>query len=54
MPYKIIKTEGTKNSVGSFMVYDNNTDEYLFDEKGNNSWDTKEQALFILNKEIAS
>ena len=53
MSFKIIKTQGTKNSVGAFMVYDSDTDKYLFDAEGNNAWDTKEQALAVLNKEVA-
>jgi len=39
----IIKTQGTKESVGAYMVYDEN-DECLFDEEGNNAWDTLEEA----------
>ena len=27
-------------------------DEYLFDAEGNNAWDTNEQALAVLNKEV--
>ena len=52
MSFEIIKTQGTKNSVGAFMVYDSDTDEDLFDAEGNNAWDTYEQALAVLNKEL--
>ena len=52
MSFEIIKTQGTKNSVGAFMVYDSDTDKYLFDAEGNNAWDTYEQALAVLNKEL--
>ena len=54
MSFEIIKTQGTKNSVGAFMVYDSDTDEYLFDAEGNNAWDTNEQALAVLNKPTLS
>jgi hypothetical protein len=52
----IIKTQGTKESVGAFMVYDEN-DECLFDEDGNNAWDTLEEANEVeknikLNREL--
>ena len=40
---RIIKTQGTKESVGAFMVYDEK-DECLFDEDGNNAWDTLKEA----------
>ena len=53
MSWEIIKTQGTKNSVGAFMIYDSDNDEYLFDAEGNNAWDTNEQALAVLNKEVA-
>ena len=46
---KVIKTEGTKTSVGSFMVIDDNGD-YFCDEKGNNAWDTYEEAERIMKK----
>ena len=52
MKFEIIKTQGTKNSVGAFMVCDSDTDEDLFDAEGNNAWDTYEQALAVLNKEL--
>ena len=39
----IIKTQGTKESMGAYMVYDEK-DECLFDEDGNNAWDTLEEA----------
>ena len=53
---KIIKTQGTKESVGAFMVYDEK-DECLFDEDGNNAWDTLEEASEVeknikLNREL--
>jgi hypothetical protein len=40
----IIKTEGTKTSVGSFMIENSQTDDYVYDAEGNNAWDTKEEA----------
>ena len=40
---KVIKTEGTKTSLGSFMVIDDNGDDFC-DEEGNNAWDTYEEA----------
>ena len=40
----IIKTEGTKTSVGSFMIENSQTDDYVYDVEGNNAWDTKEEA----------
>ena len=40
---KIIKTEGTKTSVGSFMIYDDKGNS-VCDENGNNAWDTYEEA----------
>ena len=53
---RIIKTQGTKESVGAFMVYDEK-DECLFDEDGNNAWDTLEEASEVeknikLNREL--
>ena len=53
---RIIKTQGTKESVGAFMVYDEK-DECLFDEDGNNAWDTLEEANEVeksikLNREL--
>ena len=53
MPFKIIKTQGTKNSVGAFMIYDSDTDEYLFDAEGHTAWDTNEEALAVFNKEVS-
>ena len=52
----IIKTQGTKESVGAYMVYDEK-DECLFDEDGNNAWDTLEEANEVeknikLNREL--
>ena len=43
--YKVIKTQGTKESVGSFMAYNEITDTYLSDEKGNNAFDTHKEAF---------
>jgi hypothetical protein len=48
--YKVIKTQGTKESVGSFMAYDETTDIYLSDKKGNNAFDTHEQAFELAVK----
>ena len=53
---RIIKTQGTKESVGAYMVYDEK-DECLFDEDGNNAWDTLEEASEVeknikLNREL--
>lgn len=48
--YKVIKTQGTKKSVGSFMAYDETADTYLSDEKGNNAFDTHEQAFELAVK----
>ena len=53
---RIIKTQGTKESVGAYMVYDEK-DECLFDEDGNNAWDTLEEANEVekntkLNREL--
>jgi hypothetical protein len=52
----IIKTQGTKESVGAYMVYDEK-DECLFDEDDNNAWDTLEEANEVeksikLNREL--
>lgn len=47
---KIIKTEGTKTSVGSFMVIDNDGNDFC-DEEGNNAWDTYEEAERVMKKE---
>jgi len=46
---KVIKTEGTKTSLGSFMVIDDNGDDFC-DEEGNNAWDTYEEAERIMKK----
>ena len=48
--YKIIKTQGTKESVGSFMAYNEITDTYLSDEKGNNAFDTHKEAFELAVK----
>jgi hypothetical protein len=50
MTYEIIKTQGTKTSFGAFMIYDNDTDEYLFDVDGNNAWDFYQEADYVLKK----
>ena len=47
---KIIKTEGTKTSVGSFMIYDDKGNG-VCDENGNNAWDTYEEAERVLKSE---
>ena len=49
--FKIIKTQGTKDSVGAFMVMDKK-DQELFDKEGNNAWDTYQEAEKILNEKI--
>ena len=43
MELTIIKTEGTRDSMGSFMVYDENGNE-MYDKEGNNAWDRLEEA----------
>ena len=50
---KVIKTEGTKTSVGSFMVVDDKGNDFC-DEKGNNAWDTYEEAERVLKSEKRS
>jgi hypothetical protein len=50
---KIIKTEGTKTSVGSFMIYDDKGND-VEDENGNNAWDTYEEAEKVLKSEKRS
>ena len=45
--FKIIKTEGTKFSVGAFMILDKKDNE-IFDNEGNNAWDTFEQAKKVI------
>ena len=47
---KIIKTQGTKESVGSSMAYNEITDTYLSDEKGNNAFDTHKEAFELAVK----
>ena len=47
---KIIKTEGTKTSVGSFMINDDE-DNDICDENGNNAWDTYEEAERVMKGE---
>ena len=49
--FKIIKTQGTKDSMGAFMVMDEK-DQELFDKEGNNAWDTYPEAEKILNEKI--
>ena len=46
---EIIKTQGTKESIGAFMVIDEKGQE-LFDKEGNNAWDTYQEAEKILNE----
>ena len=46
---KVIKTEGTKTSVGSFMVIDDDGNDFC-DEEGNNAWDTYEEAERVMKK----
>jgi len=46
---EIIKTQGTKESIGAFMVVDKGGNEF-FDELGNNAWDTYDEALKVLKK----
>ena len=41
--YKIVKTQGTKESVGAFMVFDQDGED-CFDAKGNNAWDNLQEA----------
>lgn len=48
--YKVIKTQGTKKSVGSFMAYDETADTYLSDKKGNNAFDTHKEAFELAVK----
>ncbi len=50
MGLEIIKTQGTKKSVGSFMAYNETTDTYLSDKKGNNAFDTHEEAFELAVK----
>ena len=45
----IIKTQGTKESIGAFMVW-NKQGNYLFDKNGNNAWDTYDEALKVLKR----
>ena len=45
--FKIIKTEGTKLSVGAFMILDKRDNE-IFDNEGNNAWDTFEQVKKVI------
>ena len=44
---RIIKTQGTKDSMGAFMVV-NKEGQELFDKEGNNSWDTYQEAEKVL------
>ena len=50
--FEIMKTQGTRNSFGAFMIYDSDTDEYLFDADGNNAWNTYEEAFAVFNKDV--
>ena len=45
--FKIIKTQGTKDSMGAFMVV-NKEGQELFDKEGNNAWDTYQEAEKVL------
>jgi hypothetical protein len=46
---KIIQTQGTRNSQGSYMVlFDENKEVYLSDIKGNNAFDTYQEALQVI------
>jgi len=49
--FKIIKTQGTKDSMGAFMVV-NKEGQELFDKEGNNAWDTYQEAQKTLNEKI--
>ena len=46
---EIIKTQGTRESIGAFMVFDKKGNEF-FDELGNNAWDTYDEALKVLKR----
>ena len=48
--YKIVKTQGTKESVGAFMVFDQDGED-CFDAKGNNAWDNLQEAAKVKRKE---
>lgn len=46
---KIIQTQGTRNSQGSYMVlFDEDKEVYLSDIKGNNAFDTYQEALQVI------
>ncbi len=47
MKYEIIKTQGTKNSTGSFMVFDENGEEIWDNKTNSNAWDTYQEALKV-------
>ena len=46
--FEIMKTQGTRNSVGSFMVYAPDINEYLTDKDGNNCFNTYEEAMSLI------
>ena len=48
--FEIIKTSGTKDSVGAFMVFDQDGED-CFDAKGNNAWDNLQEAEKVRIKE---
>ena len=45
--YTIEKTQGTKNSMGSFMVFDENGEEIWDSKTNSNAWDTYQEALQV-------
>ena len=47
---KVIKTEGLDSSLGSFMVINDNGDDFC-DKEGNNAWDTYEEAERVMKEE---
>ena len=52
---KIIQTQGTRNSQGSFMVlFDEDKEVYLSDNKGNNAFDTYQEALQVIKDLVLS
>lgn len=49
---KIIKTEGSRNSQGAYMVlFDEDKEVYLSDTKGNNAFDTYQEALQVIKNQ---
>lgn len=49
---KIIKTEGSRNSQGAYMVlFDEDKEVYLSDIKGNNAFDTYQEALQVIKNQ---